>query len=289
MAETIDNRCILVRAFADFDVMPDLLSQTPDPLSDVRFDWDESDRGLLPAIDASATVDVWVEFIADYGPNVDHVEPEDLPDEVPRHRYLANDAWRLADRLGWVTATGLSPAGRRVARIADRPLERRTRSDDMALMDAFSRSIRERYVGGDGLDVAPLLQEGARRLADTDHIWASYIPGLMLVEFEALIHWAFARPDYARRLCEDLVQYRDVAMHRYEQPSPEVDPDENVLLHAEATSRLYLETEELAARTDLTITEVRTTAMLLTFAGLLDEQFLELVNYLVPPGRGRLS
>ena len=289
MAETIDNPCILVRAFADFDVLPDLLSRTPDPMAGIRIGPDELGRGLPPLIDENATVDVWAGFIADYGPNVDNVEPEDLPDEVPRHRYLASDAWQLANRLGWAVPTGLSPVGRRVARIAERPLERRTHSDDMTLMDAVSRSVRERYVGENGLDVVPLLQEGARRLADTDHIWASYIPGLMLVEFEALIHWAFARPDYARRLCEGLVQYRDVAMHRYEQPSPDVDPDDNLLLHAEATSRLYLETEELAARTDLTITEVRTTAMLLTYAGLLDEQYLDLVNYLVPPGRGRLS
>ena len=172
MAEAIDNPCILVRAFADFDVMPDLLSRTPDSLAGVRIDREELGRGPLPpSIDESATVDVWAGFIADYGPNVDHVEPEDLPDEVPRHQYLASDAWRLANRLGWVAlAAGLSPAGRRVARIAERPLERRTHSDDMTLMDAVSRSVRERYIGANGLDFVPLLQEGARRLADTKHI-----------------------------------------------------------------------------------------------------------------------
>ena len=60
-------------------------------------------------------------------------------------------------------------------------------------------------------------------------------------------------------------------MHPYDAPSPDVDPDENLRLHAEAVSRLYLQTEGLAARTDLTITEIRSTAMLLTFAGLLEE------------------
>ena len=70
----------------------------------------------------------------------------------------------------------------------------------------------------------------------------------MLVEFEAMIHWAFARPERAQRLCDELVTYRDVAMHRYGHPPPDVPPTDNLLLHADAVSRLYLETKTGSSR-----------------------------------------
>ena len=79
------------------------------------------------------------------------------------------------------------------------------------------------------------------------------------------------------------MRFRDIAMHRYDTPSPDVPPVDNLLLHADAVTLFYLETTTLAAQTDLTITEVRSTIMLLTFAGLLEEVSLSPVNYLIPP------
>ena len=61
-------------------------------------------------------------------------------------------------------------------------------------------------------------------------------------------------------------------------------PGDLRLFHADATARLYLETEELAARTDLTVTEVRSTAMLLIFAELLEDASpIDHVNVMTPP------
>ena len=285
MATAVDERCTLLRVFTEFELLPDLLARAPVADMGGLPDSVSAGFGLPPeTVRESAVIDSWAEFLEDNGANMDHVEPEDQPSGVSKERWLAEDVWRLANRLGWVTSSGLGTAGQRLAYIAERPLMRRTRADLMTLRDTIARSVRASYMGPGGLEVVPLLQEGARLLADTGHIWASYIPGLMLVEFEALIHWAFQQPTKAVSLRNDLVKYRDVAMHPYDSPSPDVDPDDNLLLHAEAVSRLYLDTEELAARTDLTITEVRSTAMLLTFTGLLQEFPLNLVSYLTPPG-----
>ena len=62
----------------------------------------------------------------------------------------------------------------------------------------------------------------------------------------------------------------------------DADPYETVT-HADATARLYLATDGLAKDTGLTVTALRSTAMLLTFAGLLLEIPMRPVNFLMPP------
>ena len=64
---------------------------------------------------------------------------------------------------------------------------------------------------------------------------------------------------------------------------PDVAPEENLIRLADATTTLYYDTEKLAGRTELTITEVRSTAMLLTYAGILEEFSMGPVNYLYVP------
>ena len=276
MAESVEERCTLVRAFADFELLPDLL---------VRTSGTPALFGVGPSVlsDEEAVLDRWESALVEMDPNMDHAEPEDLPDDVSTERFLARDALALARRLGLIVGAELSMTAVGVLNIGKRFPGDRDDEDYGYVREALGESVRERYIGRDGIEVVPLVLEGARRLAETDHVWASYIPGLLLVEFEALIHWAFAQPRRARRLCEELVQFRDIAMHRYDTPSPDVPPVDNLLLHADATTRLYLETDELAAQTELSITEVRSTIMLLTFAGLLEEVSLSPVNYLVPP------
>ena len=85
------------------------------------------------------------------------------------------------------------------------------------------------------------------------------------------------------RLRDELEDYRDIAMHRYGPPPDDADPLELQVLHADATARLYVGTPELAGRSELTVTEVCSTAMLLTFSGLLEESLVGPVGYLTPP------
>ena len=280
MAENVEERCTLVRGFADFDLLPDLL---------VRTSGSAGSYGAGQSIlgNQAALLDRWESVLADADPNMDHAEPEDLPVGLSAERFLAEDALGLTRRLGLVVGAELSVSAVNVLDIGKQLPGDRDEEDYRRVRQTLADGVRDRYIGRDGLEIVPLVLEGARLLAETDHIWASYIPGLMLVEFEALIHWAFARPIRAQRLRDELVTYRDVAMHRYGQPSPDVPPIDNLLLHADATTRLYLETEELAARTDLTVTEVRSTAMLLTYAGVLEEAALAPVHYLRPPGQAK--
>lgn len=42
--------------------------------------------------------------------------------------------------------------------------------------------------------------------------WVEFVPGLLLVEFEALIHWAFVEPSRAENLREKIVEHRDQVM-----------------------------------------------------------------------------
>ena len=287
MVTAVSERCTLVRVFAEFEMLPDLLALAPGAPPGARGAAPD-DAVLFVATDVTQSLEGWTNLLAGTGANMDHVVDGDLPDGVSEGLLLAQDAWGLAERLQLLLPQGRTLAGDRLARLAEeRPWAQRSAADHQAVVSTVSDAVREHYVGADGLPVVPLLHEAARRLAETDHAWARHCPGLFLVEFEALIYWAFEDPDYARRLCDRLEIHRDVAMHRYGVPPPDDgDPDDIQIVHEAETMRLYVETEELAARTDLTITEVRATAMLFVFAELLGEPLLTASTYLTLPANG---
>ena len=268
MVAPIEQTCVLARFFADFGLLPDLLALRP-ARDDPQFD--KTGRPIFmfmrPEVDEELTARKWTRLLEDTKLNTDHIEPEDRPNAYVFHTVLAEDARQLARRLRLIEGKSLSETGRRLAGIGERPWDERTEADDHTVEATIEACVREYYVCVGGLDVVDLLTGGAERLAQTDHIWASYVPGLLLAEFEALIHWAFKDRNVATSIRDELVQLRDVAMHRHGQPSPDVAPEENLIRLADATTALYYDTEELAGRTELTITEVRSTAMLLTYAG----------------------
>ena len=277
MVAFIEQKCVLARHFADFGMLPDLLALHPAEEGAQRpqtYPGDPDPLGMAPR---------WLRFLQNSGFNTDHIETDDLPVGPAMDYYLANDAWALALRLGLTGPHTLTEPGKRLARIGATPWEDRTEADDRAVEDIVVESIRTHYLGRDGTSVLDLVVSGAENLAATGHIWASYVPGLLLAEFEALIYWAFERPGYAVNLRDRLVNHRDVAMHKHGWPSPDVAPEDNLIRLADAVTDLYYDTEELAGRTELTVTEVRTTAMLLTFAGALEEFSMGPVNYLFPP------
>ena len=277
------ERCTLVRAFIEFELLPDLLERAPG--RDLRRGPDSDDfAGFRPTGSVEAPIQLWTDYMSTTGANMDHVEEGDLPAGVPAAAVLAQDAWVLAERLQLLWTEGRTMTGDRLARIAQRPWRHRSMADHRTVVRTVAQSIRDHYVGADGLEMVPFLQEAAQILANTDHVWARHCPGLLLIEFEALIYWGFENPEYALRLRDDLVTYRDHAMHRYRAAPPDDgDPADIQLVHEAATTELYVETEALAARTDLTVTEVRSTAILLTFAELLEESLLTPTSYLTGP------
>lgn len=261
------------RLFADFPLLPDLLKQG------------EGNPGDVGA--------AWTAIIRDAGCNLGHVEDEDAPAGRPIDQAMAADALRLALQLRLIEMRPppdgkgdlrLTEAGRRVADAASTPIGERGEAHCRAVRETLADQVRECWLGDGGKPVADLLQDGAHRLAETAHVWAGYCPGLLLVEFESLVFDADAEQAQADQLLDELVDHRDQAMHRHAMPSPDVDPFQNVLSHADAVHDFYMNDLEYGDRLQMTVTEARATAMLLTYSGLLEDGApLGPVQYLTPP------
>ena len=274
MAEQVADRCVLLRAFAEFELLPDLLAMALDS------------SGEVDAI--GEVVERWAAYLERIRANLDHVEADEFSYGPGQYRDLAWDLWDFVERMGWVEGFRLSNLARHIAAIAELPIDARTVQDTWFLERAIGGSVRRHYLGADGRRVVDLLQDAAARPAQAENGWIRSVPGLLLVEFEALIYWAFRDPGYAAELPGRLVPLREEARDTYMDPAP-VPKDQvmyQTVVVADAVAALYVETEGLAMDTGLTVTALRSTAMLLTFGGLLREHALSPVSYLMPPEAG---
>ena len=261
------------RLFADFLLLPDLLAACD---------------GDLRHIEAA-----WTGTVRDAGCNLGHIEDEDVPAGRSIERALAEDAFGLALKLRLIKGipqpdgndgVQLTEAGRRIADVSSKPILERGGSHDDVVRDTLAEQILACWLGADGSAVSKLLHDGARLLAEAAHVWAGYCPGLLLVEFEALVCEAGAEAGRAGQLLDELVGHRDRAMHRHDMPSPDVAPVQNILSHADAVFDFYMDDLEYGARLAMTVTEARATAMLLTCSGLLEDGApAGPVQYLTPP------
>ena len=257
MAESVDRpQCGLTRAFAEFSLIPDLLTR-------------------VPPVYEPTTPEPWRQYLNAQGFNADHIEEADLPAGVVVADYMAEDAWRLVHRLGLVTQDGPTEAGQRIARCAEKPLAARTERDDKESRDTLAGQIEARYRGKGGLSIVQLLQDGARALADSDSAWVGHCPGLLLVEMQYLLQLARLDAEIARAQPVRLVGRREDAMRDsgLPSPSPGATPLQNTLDHADAVTTKYLGEEAMHRALPVTLTELRSTAILLTHTGLLDEVF----------------
>ena len=257
MGFPVDDRTGPVLQFAEFSLLPPLLARVPQP----------------PALDDAP--DTWRDYLQETGYNTDHIDDGSV-DESPTA--MAADAWRLAIGLELVAEDGLTDPGQRIAALADRPQQDRTFHRE--LRRALARQIEACYFGSER-SVVRVLQAGARRLANGP--WREFFPGLLLIEAQALIQWA--RPD--RRLVgelpERLEEGRKAAVETYGIPELDLTNLTDILGEEEAerfagriglsdaVANYYLDQWDSDV---MTVTEMRSTAMLLTFAGLLRERFL---------------
>lgn len=261
------------RLFADFLLLPDLLAACDGSLLDIA--------------------QAWTGAVRDAGCNLGHVEDEDVPAELSIEQALAEDALCLALKLRLIEGgpepdrndgVQLTKAGQRIADVSSKPILERGGSHDDVVRDTLAEQILAYWLGAGDLAVSSLLHEGARLLAEAAHVWAGYCPGLLLVEFEALVCEAGAEAGRADLLLDELVGHRDRAMHRHDMPSPDVAPIQNILSHADAVFDFYMDDLEYGARLAMTVTEARATAMLLTCSGLLEDGApAGPVQYLTPP------
>ena len=244
----------LARTFADYELLPDLLAACIDA-------------------DPAGPPQFWTGLLSDYNCNIEHMDEESEPPLEDIQAHLIADAWHLVRALQLTGDNGLTPAGQRIAFLASTQLVERSETQLGELYDTLAAQIRTCYLGQDDLNIAALLQRGAGILAGTDHVWAAYCPGLLLVEYMALVQCAVSDPARAEALCDELLQNRDTAMHPYDMPSPDRPPMENMIIHGDAVAAFYFDNTHLLADTCPAIGTARATAMLFTFTGLLREVY----------------
>ena len=270
MAAPLKEQGGIARAFAEFSLLPDLMFQAQEPRG----------QPLMP---------LWTRLLGVSGCSLDHVEDNDCPNGQSVWRWMAEDALSLSLRL---CLLGEHPAGnyavltagREIASMADAPMDERGEAEDRRLRSLLARQVRAFYRGNRGIDVPSVLLEAARAMQRTEHVWAKHCPGLLLVEFDALVHEAENDSERAKGLLRELEVNRDFAMRSYERPGPTSGPADNAVLHADAVTDFYLFGLEYGDRSSLTITGARASAMLFTFAGMLAEGGpLGPVQILIPP------
>lgn len=265
MAAPVDPAAGLARAFADFWLLPDLLA-----------------LGATAAMPPPS----WVRLLERSGFATDHVADEDLPDGPNWASIMAEDVWRIAEWLELVRGDGLTDAGRSIAEVANYPEEERTQAVWGPADATMATQVRAHYRGAGGISVAQLVQDGARSLMRPDDVWAAFCPGLLLVEFEALVYLAQTDPQSAANLVEELPDHRRDAMQGTAPPSPDVPGLLHRFAHADAVSQYY--SDQLPGFTNeevLTITAAQATAIVFIFCGLLSVPLPHLpVQFLVVPG-----
>ena len=208
------------------------------------------------------------------------------PDELAAD--LAGDAWRLAKGLELVDDGGLTASGNGLAGLADTPSLERTKRQDEFLERVLAEQILGCYFSG-RLSLARLLQQAADRLEGTE--WSEKCPGVLLVELQALIELAHTNREAAANWPNRFIAVRNEALQKYPLPDEDLEslemiigPEDARLFserigYSDAVSYYYLNDLGLSG---MTLTELRATAMLLAFAGLLEIRFrLGPVQYLV--------
>ena len=242
----------LARTFADYELLPDLVAACMET-------------------DPAAPPEYWTGLLSGGECNIEHLDEEDELSEEDLLAHLIADAWALVRTLQLVDDSGLTPAGQRIAALAGSQLTERSGAQLNELYRTLAEQIRTCYLGADGLNITALLQRGAGHMAGTDHVWAAYCPGLLLVEFEALVQTAARDAARAEALCDELLQNRDTAMHPYDMPSADLPPMVNMITHGDAVASFYFDDTDLLGDPEPGIGTSRATAMLYTFAGLLRE------------------
>ena len=254
MGYPVDDRYGLVLLFAEFSELPALLAATPEtPGPDVTEEW----QSLLGTIRC----------------NTDHVADEEV-DESPAA--MAADAWRLAKGLELVAENGLTEPGRQFAALVNEPIGNQTFQRQLGQL--LAQQIQACYFRP-GRSVAGAMQAGAQRMAASES--GKHFPGLLLIEAQALIEWAHTDQSAVNRWIDRLEDNRTAAVETYGFPDVDLTPLTEVLGDdearrfwertslADAITNYYLEQLQLSG---MTLTEIRSTAMLLTYAGLLEER-----------------
>ena len=238
--------------FVDFHLLPEMLSRS-------------TGLGGKAAIQRN-----WADFLI----HNDHDEHyQALEVQSPSVARTTVHAWRLTTVTGLFDQDGLTELGHGVVdRTAD-------------IEDALAVGVRDCMIGQDGIEIVPLLQRGASTLARTNHVWAQCCPGLLPVEMEAIVYWAYVASPRCLKLLDELILSRDVAMHRVRGPPDRRMSDAEITeLHEEMTTNFYLSHRDLAEDTPMPYGGTLAMTRLLDFTELLHARDIGGHSvYLIPP------
>ena len=228
-------------------------------------------QALLTLADQTGTREettaAWSAFLRETGFEASHVDPDELPAGTAPVDRIAADAWRFAERLGWIEAGRLTDDGGRVAAISMRG--KATVRD--ALAPVLATGVEALLQGENGTPIIPLLEQGARTLAETSNFWSRECPGLIPSEVGAIVHWACVNLPRVRHLLDSIVSWRDAAMHAYDAPDPTAPPGTNAALHFDIVSEFYQSHPWLAERVPHSGAEELAMCKLLSYCGLFRE------------------
>ena len=275
VAPIATQACALASAFIDFACLPDLLArllQQPGDDPDGRVVLIGHDDGGFGPRD-------WTAYFEGYPPNLDHVEYRQYEEEArldPRLLVsVCADAWQLACRLGLIEPSRLSEAGRTLADIgrARRQRSRRTVRDQAVLRRVLGEQVTFAYYAREEQAIVPLLQDVARAFGRAGAPGADPLPGLLLTEFAYLVELAHGGDIDVQAERDRLAAIRQEALASLGAPDPGEHPSWYRIDLADAVNARVLDRRERAFGPAMTLTELRATASLLVFAGLLREVY----------------
>ena len=245
---SLSLRNSLSGAFLDFDLLPDLLARVDGTL----------DR-------AEVTAD-WAQWLSTVDFEQEHINPDELPDGMTVADSMAADAKRFAQRMGFIDADGLTDAGREIVALVALEAEQRK----AALSPVLADRVDDRLLGEEDAPLLPPLLRAVQSLAETTNLWARECPRLIPAEVGAIVHWASVDLMRANELVENIVSWRDTAMHRYPAPDPVHPIGTHAEFHADKVSEFYEEHAWLGERVALSFGHELALYRLLRYCGLLE-------------------
>ena len=275
-----DQRHALASVFVEFASLPDLLALL---VQERGYRWDR-DVGYPDGwgIDAwgphREPPYSWQDFFRAHPPNVDHIHDDPMDylwsGEPDLMHALCEDAWALVGRLRLVVAHRLSRAGRTLAGIAGgTPPHERTAEDDAVLRKILGRQVERLYVGAGRVPIVPVLRAAALMLGQGGSQAAAHLPGLLAGEIAGLIDRARTDATEALIGAHRLAAIREEVLQSLGEPDPDEEPSWYRIDLADAVNARNLADLPSRLEDPFTLTQVRATAHLLTFSGLLYEAF----------------
>ena len=244
-----------MRCFAEFSLLPDLLSI------------------YRPEFTRDEVVEHWGRLLDDIGYNADHVENRFVPNGMTLTGFMADDALRFCHWIYLIGPRGaLTPPGRQVAGLARKPLEDRGEEESRRLTRTLAIQTQHLYRGADGLRLTDLLQGACAVLASHGQPGRPILRGLLLAEMDTLLHWGFIDAATAESLARRMSSFRQRvidAMREVREDAPRTGEEEAAIAMADIVSELHWRDPILAQSSQLTSTELKATAMAMTFSQLL--------------------